>query len=177
MTNTGDTFKVMIADAGYEAAIADLASQFPNLHIISASDDADASALANGDIAGLIADTARVDAALLDRLPDLRAVLKLGRSYFNIDVDAARGRGLHFGCVPRKGPNCVAELALTLILALSKDLIAGSEAVSLGAYRYRGLKPELTSQRKIAFHWMKNERVHEVAGKTPGHHRHGRNRL
>ena len=168
MTNTGDTFKVMIADAGYEAAIADLASQFPNLHIISASDDADASALANGDIAGLIADTARVDAALLDRLPDLRAVLKLGRSYFNIDVDAARGRGLHFGCVPRKGPNCVAELALTLILALSKDLIAGSEAVSLGAYRYRGLKPELTSQRKIAFHWMKNERVHEVAGKTLG---------
>ncbi len=168
MTTTGDTFKVMIADAGYEAAITDLASQFPNLHIISASDDADASALANGDIAGLIADTAQVDASLLDRLPDLRAVLKLGRSYFNIDVDAARGRGLHFGCVPRKGPNCVAELALTLILALSKDLIAGSEAVSLGAYRYRGIKPELTSQRKIAFHWMKNERVHEVAGKTLG---------
>ncbi len=168
MTNAGETFKVLVADAGYEAAITDLASQFPNLHIISASDDADASALANGDIAGLIADTARVDAALLDMLPDLRAVLKLGRSYFNIDVDAARGRGLHFGCVPRKGPNCVAELALTLIMALSKDLLAGSEAVSLGAYRYRGLKPELTSQRKIAFHWMKNERVHEVAGKTLG---------
>ncbi len=168
MTNAGETCKVLVADAGYEAAITDLASQFPNLVIVSASDGADAAALANGDIAGLIADSARVDAALLDRLPDLRAVLKLGRSYYNIDADAARGRGLHFGCVPRKGPNCVAELALTLIMALSKDLLAGSEAVSLGAYRYRGLKPELTSQRKIAFHWMKNERVREVAGKTLG---------
>ncbi len=168
MTNAGETFKVLVADAGYEAAITDLASQFPNLHIVSASDDADASALATGDIAGLIADTAPIDENLLAKMGNLRAVLKLGRSYFNIDVDAARGRSLHFGCVPRKGPNCVAELALTLIMALSKDLLAGSEAVSLGAYRYRGLKPELTSQRKIAFHWMKNERVHEVAGKTLG---------
>ena len=168
MANAGETYKVLVADAGYEAAIADLTSQFPNLHIFSAGGEAEATALDRGEIAGIIADTAPIDADLLDKLPNLRALLKLGRSYFNIDAAAARERGIHFGCVPRKGPNCVAELALTLIMALSKDLIAGSEAVSLGAYRYRGLKPELTSQRKIAFHWMKNERVHEVAGKTLG---------
>ena len=98
----------------------------------------------------------------------LQAVLKLGRSYFNIDVDAVRKRGLRFGCAPRKGPNCVAELAMTLILALSKDLVVSNEAVALGAYRYRGLKPELTAERKIAFHWMHNTRVHEVVGKTLG---------
>ena len=168
MTNADETYQVLIADAGYEAAIMDLASQFPNLHIISASDETNAAALASDEIAGLIADTAPIDENTLAKMGNLRAVLKLGRSYFNIDVDAARRRGLHFGSVPRKGPNCVAELALTLILALSKDLIAGNEAVSLGAYRYRGLKPELTSQRKIAFHWMKNESVHEVSGKTLG---------
>lgn len=168
MVNAVEKQGVLLADAGYEAAIADLAGQFPNLDIQGASAEADAAVLASHNIVGLIADTAPVDENLLDKMTNLRAVLKLGRSYFNIDVDALRRRGTHFGCVPRKGPNCVAELALTLIMALSKDLIVGNEAVSLGAYRYRGIKPELTSQRKIAFHWMKNERVHEVTGKTLG---------
>lgn len=168
MANAIETYTVLVADAGYEAAIMDLSGQFPNLDILGASDEADAAALASGKIVGVIADTTPVDENLLGKMSNLRAVLKLGRSYFNIDVDALRRRGTHFGCVPRKGPNCVAELALTLIMALSKDLIAGNEAVSLGAYRYRGIKPELTSQRKIAFHWMKNERVHEVTGKTLG---------
>lgn len=168
MANGNDKHAVLVADAGYDAAIADLSGEFPHLTILGASDAADAAALANDNIAGLIADTAPIDEGLLGKMSGLRAVLKLGRSYFNIDVDALRGRGIHFDCVPRKGPNCVAELALALIMALSKDLIAGNEAVATGAYRYRGIKPVLTSQRKIAFHWMKNERVHEITGKTLG---------
>ena len=159
---------ILIADEGYEAAAADLAADYPDLTVLCADDSSDARSLASGDIAGLIAGTAAVDETLLSGLPNLSAVLKLGRSYHNIDMDAVRGRGLEFGCVPRKGPNCVAELALTLILALSKDLVINNEAVSLGAYRYRGLKPEITAERKMAFHWMHNTRVHEVVGKTLG---------
>ncbi len=159
---------VLVADEGYEATAAELAAQYPDLNLVCADDSSDAHALASGDVAGLIAGTAAVDEALLSGLPNLRAVLKLGRSYHNIDVDAVRGRGLEFACVPRKGPNCVAELALTLILALSKDLVISNESVTLGAYRYRGLKPEITAERKIAFHWMHNTRVHEVVGKTLG---------
>ena len=162
------TYTVLMADEGYEAAAADLAEQYPDLNLVCADDSSDAGSLASGDVAGLIAGTAPVDEALLGRLPNLRAVLKLGRSYHNIDMDAVRGRALEFACVPRKGPNCVAELALTLILALSKDLVINNEAVSLGAYRYRGLKPEITAERKMAFHWMHNMRVHEVVGKTLG---------
>lgn len=162
------THTVLMADAGYEAAAADLAAEYPNLNVICADDSSAAGSLAGSDVAGLITGTATVDEALLSGLPSLRAVLKLGRSYHNIDMDAVRGRGLEFACVPRKGPNCVAELALTLILALSKDLVINNEAVSLGAYRYRGLKPEITAERKMAFHWMHNMRVHEVVGKTLG---------
>lgn len=157
---------VLVADAGYAAAAAELAADFPDLQVLCA--DVDPRALSSEAVVGLVADTASVDEALLNALPNLQAVLKLGRSYFNIDVDALRRRGLTFSCVPRKGPNCVAELAMTLILALSKDLVASDESVSLGAYRYRGLKPELTAERKIAFHWMHNTRVHEVVGKTLG---------
>jgi len=159
---------VLMADAGYESAAADLAGDYPDLHVICADDSADAMSLASGEVLGLIAGAATVDEALLDALPNLRAVLKLGRSYYNIDVNALKARGLSFACVPRKGPNCVAELAMTLILALSKDLVISNESVTLGAYRYRGLKPELTAERKIAFHWMHNMRVHEVVGKTLG---------
>ena len=169
MSNANSTqSKILIADSGYDAAIADLSSEFPGLDLLGAGDETDAAALASDEIVGVIAGTAAVDDALLAKMGNLRAVLKLGRSYFNIDVDAVRQRGLTFACVPRKGPNCVAELAMTLIMALSKDLIVGHEAVTLGAYRYRGIKPELTSQRKIAFHWMHNTRVHEVTGKTLG---------
>jgi len=162
------TQTILMADAGYESAAADLAAECPDLKLLCAAESAGALALASSDVAGLIAGTASVDEALLNALPGLRAVLKLGRSYHNIDMDAVRGRGLEFACVPRKGPNCVAELALTLILALSKDLVINNEAVSLGAYRYRGLKPEITAERKMAFHWMHNMRVHEVVGKTLG---------
>ena len=159
---------VLVADAGYESAAAELAAQFPDLNVLCPDGAGDAMSLAADGVVGLIAQTAMVDEALLTALPNLRAVLKLGRSYFNIDVGAVHARDLSFGCVPRKGPNCVAELAMTLILALSKDLIISNESVTLGAYRYRGLKPELTAERKIAFHWMHNMRVHEVVGKTLG---------
>ena len=159
---------VLFADAGYGEAAADLAADYPNLDVRCVSEAASALDLASENVVGLIAQMTVVDADLLDALPNLEVVLKLGRSYFNIDVDAVRARGIAFGSVPRKGPNCVAELALTLILALSKDLVVGNEAVSIGAYRYRGMKPEKTSQRKIAFQWMKNTRVHEVVGKTLG---------
>ncbi len=160
------TKTILLADAGYDAAAAELAGDFPDLQVLCAADDP--MALASADVIGLIAGSATVDAALLDAMPGLQVALKLGRSYTNFDVDAVRRRGLTFACVPRKGPNCVAELAMTLILALSKDLVNSDEAVSLGAYRYRGLKPEVTAERKIAFHWMHNTRVHEVVGKTLG---------
>lgn len=158
-TTDNQRHTVLVLDDGYEDAAAALAEDFPALQLVTQP---------TGTIHGLIAQTAPVDDSRLDGLPDLRAALKLGRSYTNFDMPALRRRGIDFAAVPRKGPNCVAELALTLILALSKDLVSGHEAVAMGAYRYRGMTPELTSQRKIAFHWMKNQRVHEVGGKTLG---------
>ena len=160
--------KVLIADAEYAASAAELAAEFAELDLLCPHDEQAVTELAASDIDGLIAQTAPVNGELLGKLHNLRAVLKVGRSYHNVDMAAVRERKLTFGCVPRKGPNCVAELALTLIMSLSKDLVLSHESVAVAAYSYRGLKPELTSQRKIAFHWMKNMRVHEVSGKTLG---------
>lgn len=165
---TQERWRVLIADAEFAGTVPEVARRFENLDLVCVDEALDAQALASPGIVGLIAQSAPVNRPLLDALPDLRVVLKMGRSYFNVDVDAVRGLGLAFGSVPRKGPNCVAELAMTLILALSKDLLISHQSVASGAYRLRGLRPEQTAQWKMAFHWMHNTRVHEVRGKTLG---------
>lgn len=166
--NNHNSWKILIADSDYASTVEQIASDFPQLELVCTTDTQDAQQLASADFVGLLTQTAPVSDALLGKLDNLQTVLKLGRSYHNVGVQAVRERGLIFACVPRKGPNCVAELALTFIMSLSKDLLISHESVASGAYRYRGLRPEITAQRKMAFHWMKNMRVHEVREKTLG---------
>jgi len=168
MSATSGGKRVLIADAEYAGTVPEVAPRFEDLELVCADESRDARALAASGIEALITQLEPVDRALLETLPDLRVVLKMGRSYYNVDADAVRERSLVFGSVPRKGPNCVAELAVTLILALSKDLLISHESVASGAYRLRGLQPERSAQWKMAFHWMHNTRVHEVRGKTLG---------
>lgn len=160
-------WRVLVADSEFEEAARDIAARVPDMELVVAPND-DAAAIADGTFDGVIAQTARVDDALLDKLSAARAILKLGRSYFNVDASAVRERELIFASVPRKGPNCVAELAMTLILSLSKDLLVSHQSVAEGAYRLRGLRPAETAQWKMAFHWMRHTGVHEVRGKTLG---------
>ena len=164
----GQSWRVLIADAEYAAIQPEMAKLFADLEIVIAGEGQDLAGLAGPGIHGLVAQDAPVDAALLDRLPDLAVVLKLGRSYHNIDAEAVRARGLVFAASPRKGPNCVAELALTLMLSLSKDLLNSHRAVEMGSYRLRGLRPLRTEQWKMAFHWMRNQSVHELRDKRLG---------
>lgn len=163
-----DRWQVLIADEEYASSISEVADRFENLELVCADETHDVQTLACGKFDALVTQLAPVDRPLLESLEGLDLVLKVGRSYHNVDVDAVRQRGLIFGSVPRKGPNCVAELAMTLILALSKDLLISHKSVAEGAYRLRGLRPERTKQWKMAFHWMRHIRVHEVRGKTLG---------
>jgi phosphoglycerate dehydrogenase-like enzyme len=157
----------VIADAQLADAAGTAAPEFPEFDLhVPADRDALETAVATADV--LLAQSGRVDGPLLERVRNLRLLLKIGRVYDNVDLPAVRGRALDFGLVPRKGPNCVAEHALTLILALSKDLVMAHRGVAEGAYRWRGLRPVLTSQRVMAFRWTEPVRLHEVSGKTLG---------
>jgi lactate dehydrogenase-like 2-hydroxyacid dehydrogenase len=163
-----DRWRILIADEEYAGAISEVSTRFENLELVCPDETQDVRTLASGEFEGLVTQFTPVDRSLLDSMSRVRVVLKVGRSYYNVDVDAVRERGLTFASTPRKGPNCVAELAMTLILALSKDLLISHKSVAEGAYRLRGLRPELTAQWKMAFHWMRHTRVHEVRGKTLG---------
>jgi phosphoglycerate dehydrogenase-like enzyme len=57
---------------------------------------------------------------------------------------------------------------MTLMLALSKQLIRGHEATVTGAYRELGIEPKLTSQRSHSFQWMKLPGIFELSGRTLG---------
>jgi len=163
-----DRWRILITDDEYASSIPEVAARFENLELICADETHDARTLASGEFDGLVTQFVPVDRPLLEAMSGLHVVLKMGRNYYNVDVDAVRERGLIFASAPRKGPNCVAELAMTLILALSKDLLISHRSVAEGAYRLRGLRPERTAQWKMAFHWMRHTRVHEVHGKTLG---------
>src|SRR5262249_23511769 len=81
---------------------------------------------------------------------------------------AGGAAGVTVATMPLRGCIAVAELATTLILALSKQLVAAHAATAGGGYRELGLTPEPTSQRKFAFQWMKLPHLLEVHGRTLG---------
>lgn len=169
MTDDGDAPRtVLVADADMAGVVSAVAPEFERFELIAPEDGETAEDVASDQVDGLITQKAPVEESLLDELPGIDVVLKLGRNYNNVDVDSVRARDLTFASIPRKGPNCVAELAQTFVLSLSKDLLVSHESVAEGAYRMRGLKPEVTAQWEMAYHWMKNTRVHETRHKTLG---------
>ncbi len=65
----------------------------------------------------------RIDGAMMDRLPDLRAVSNCGVGVDHIDLAAAKQRGVRVGYTPGVLDQAVADLALTLMLAAGRRLV------------------------------------------------------
>jgi phosphoglycerate dehydrogenase-like enzyme len=116
----------------------------------------------------LVTKAAAVDAGVLASAPGARFVQKYGGREDGIDLGAAGAAGVTVATMPLRGCIAVAELATTLILALSKQLVVAHAATVEGRYRDLGLTPEPTSQRKFAFQWMKLPQLLEVHGRTLG---------
>lgn len=127
---------------------------------------ADAALLAGADV--IVTRTQPVTAALLAAAPGARLVQKYGGRPDRIDLDAARAAGVTVATMPLVGCIAVAELAMTLVLALSKRLVVAHEQTVSGAYRDLGVEPKQTSQRVIAFQWMKLPYLQEIRGQTLG---------
>ncbi|HEU0116385.1 MAG TPA: NAD(P)-dependent oxidoreductase, partial [Thermomicrobiales bacterium] len=109
-----------------------------------------------------------VTAETIAASPRLKLIQKYGGRPDRLDLDAARAAGVPVAVMPLSGCVAVAELAMALLLALSKQLIEAHQATAGGRYRDLGLTPERTSQRKFAFQWMKLPHLQEVSGKTLG---------
>ena len=82
---------------------------------------------------------APVDAAVLAAAPRVRLIQKYGGREDGLDLQAAQAAGVQVALMPLRGCIAVAELAMTLILALSKNLIVAHRETVEGGYRSRGL--------------------------------------
>jgi phosphoglycerate dehydrogenase-like enzyme len=109
-----------------------------------------------------------VSAQLLDLAPAVRLVQLYGVRDEGIDRAAAQRRGVTVAVMPLRGCIAVAELAMTLVLALSKRLTWAHQVTAEGRYRGLGLEPRQTNQTTHAFQWMRLADVFEVSGTTLG---------
>lgn len=74
----------------------------------------------------------RVDAALIEHCPRLRAISNYAVGYDNIDIDAATARGIAVGNTPDVLTDATADLAWALLLAAARKLPEALAAVRDG---------------------------------------------
>jgi len=77
---------------------------------------------------------ARFPAELIERLNGVRVLARCGTGYDNIDVAAARQRGIEVVYVPDYGVNEVADHTLALLLAVARKVAIGDRAVRAGLW-------------------------------------------
>lgn len=91
----------------------------------------------------LVAVVARVGAAELDLLPDLKLVANYGVGYDTVDTGACRERGISVTNTPGVLDAAVADLTLALILACRRHLVESDRFVRDGGWRRGWAQPEL----------------------------------
>jgi glyoxylate reductase len=79
--------------------------------------------------------TDRIDAALLDRCPRLRAISNLAVGTDNIDLAECARRGIPVGHTPGVLTEATADLAFALLLAGARRVVEASGAVVTGEWR------------------------------------------
>ncbi len=82
-----------------------------------------------------------VDIAFLDACPRLRIISAALKGYDNFDADAAARRGVWLTIVPDLLAEPTAELALALLLALTRNVVTGDRLIREG--RFQGWRPRL----------------------------------
>jgi D-3-phosphoglycerate dehydrogenase len=99
----------------------------------------------------LVRSATKVTRRVIEAAPKLQVIGRAGVGVDNVDVDAATERGVLVMNAPSGNTTTTAELAVSLLLALARNVVRGDRAVRAGEWKLRG---------KLA--------GSEVAGKTLG---------
>ena len=103
-----------------------------------------------------------IDSALIARAGDqLKMIANFGAGVDHIDIDAAVARGIIITNTPGVLTEDTADLAMALILAVSRRIVEGAQVVAAGGFE--GWTPTWMCGRKL---W----------GQAAGHRRHGAHR-
>lgn len=91
------------------------------------------------------------DSILIEQCGSLKMIAEAATGFNNIDIAAAAKRGIHVANVPGYSTDSVAQLTMTMLLALSSNLLkydkashdgtwSGSPVFTLGTWRFSNLK-------------------------------------
>ena len=83
---------------------------------------------------GLFATGERIDAALLDACPQLRAVCNMAVGYNNVDVDACTARGVIVTNTPDVLTETTADFGFALMMAAARRMAEGERFLRSGAW-------------------------------------------
>ena len=84
--------------------------------------------------------------AMMDMLPSLRAIVCYGTGYDGVDLAAAAQRGIAVGHSPAANAAAVADLAVTLMLAVTRRLLPADEYVRSGNWSAAKPSPLMSPQ-------------------------------
>ena len=78
---------------------------------------------------------------MIEGLPDLRVIARLGVGFDRVDLKSASERGVVVTITPNSNHEAVAEHALALIMGLAKTIVAGDKAMRAGGWPGGPRKP------------------------------------
>ena len=112
-----------------------LASTYNHLQLAKAADPAAFLAANAASIDALVSSGRNgVNAALLDSLPNLKLVAHFGVGYDNVDAEHARRKGVVVTNTPDVLTDCVADLAIALLVDVARGVTAGDRYVRAGRW-------------------------------------------
>lgn len=98
-----------------------------------------AEAFANAE--GLLGSSEKVDAALLEKMPKLRATSTVSVGYDQFDVDALNERGIFLMHTPTVLTETVADTMMALVLSTARRVVEVAERVKAGEWK-QGIGPD-----------------------------------
>lgn len=127
-------------------------------HLLEIADFGDEEGLRQAEI--LVFRRGKIDASMIQSMPRLRFIQRIGQSSDPVDLEAARARGILVSCLPRPTLVHVCEHVMLLMLALSRRLLDCDRAVRSGG---RAGTPGVDS-----YNWPGLGGLSLLAGKTLG---------
>jgi len=112
-------------------------TRVPNLHPETVQQHAEAFASAEG----LLGSSEKVDAALLEKMPKLRATSTISVGYDNFDVDALNARKILLMHTPTVLTETVADTMMALVLSTARRVVEVAERVKAGEWT-KGIGPD-----------------------------------
>jgi D-3-phosphoglycerate dehydrogenase / 2-oxoglutarate reductase len=127
------SMKILLADKHDSQAIRDLNSK--GFQLVMAPKLAPGNIPEGGaDCTILVVRSTVVTMALMQELPHLKLIIRAGAGVDTIDVTNAKARGIQVSNCPGKNADAVAEMALALLLAVDRKIVAGTVSLRAGKW-------------------------------------------